>query len=242
MPVARYARSDRLELQVSDFLEGVPYSRIVPRQRERTCLRTMHDVLHGLSYALSRIDDDRRGVGPIDLVAEASGCLTHLQSHLSLSGEQWDALSAALSRAGQLPCCPQHGDLWAENIIMAGGKQWVIDFETFGEVQVPLYDDLTLVLSALSLRRRGGGNVVDDLLRDKRLSSRCRGLLVSRSVAAGLRPDQLDGVLVFHLLHRASSVTRRAGPGHAVGHCNAVRAVAGRLAAGQSGLLFGASG
>src|SRR5881397_3247923 len=35
---------------------------------------------------------------------------------------------------------PQHGDLWPSNVVHSGGSWWLLDFEVFGEVQVPLYD------------------------------------------------------------------------------------------------------
>jgi aminoglycoside phosphotransferase (APT) family kinase protein len=48
-----------------------------------------------------------------------------------------------------LPPIPQHGDLYPENIISFKGRQRVLDWETYGAIDLPFYDLLTLLVSLL---------------------------------------------------------------------------------------------
>lgn len=44
---------------------------------------------------------------------------------------------------------PQHGDLFVDNVLLHGDRWHVIDWESFGEVDFPFYDLVTLFVSAL---------------------------------------------------------------------------------------------
>jgi aminoglycoside phosphotransferase (APT) family kinase protein len=48
-----------------------------------------------------------------------------------------------------LPVIPQHGDLFSDNLLVDQGRLSVIDWETFGAIDLPFYDLLTLLLSLL---------------------------------------------------------------------------------------------
>lgn len=50
----------------------------------------------------------------------------------------------------QLPVIPQHGDLFLDNVIRDGNCYYLIDWETFGAVDLPFYDLLTLLISVLN--------------------------------------------------------------------------------------------
>jgi thiamine kinase-like enzyme len=45
---------------------------------------------------------------------------------------------------------PQHGDLFLDNLLTDGKRWHVVDWETFGSIDLPFYDLFTLLLSALS--------------------------------------------------------------------------------------------
>jgi hypothetical protein len=70
-----------------------------------------------------------------------------------------------------VPSHPQHGDLWPGNIIQDEHGRWcVIDYETFGQVEFPLYDAYHLVWSCrarhrptrdLALEGRAGGRLAE---------------------------------------------------------------------------------
>lgn len=46
-----------------------------------------------------------------------------------------------------LPAIPQHGDLYAGNLISHGGRWYAIDWESFGAVDLPVYDLFTVLFS-----------------------------------------------------------------------------------------------
>lgn len=56
-----------------------------------------------------------------------------------------------------LPVIPQHGDLFVSNVLSHRGRWHVIDWESFGAIDLPFYDLLTLLLSLL----RGEGATPD---------------------------------------------------------------------------------
>jgi hypothetical protein len=46
-----------------------------------------------------------------------------------------------------MPVIPQHGDLFCDNLLLDRGRWSVIDWESFGSIDLPFYDLLTLLLS-----------------------------------------------------------------------------------------------
>jgi aminoglycoside phosphotransferase (APT) family kinase protein len=56
-----------------------------------------------------------------------------------------------------LPVIPQHGDLYVGNLLSHRDRWRIVDWESFGSIDLPLYDLLTFCLSVL----RTGGNVAD---------------------------------------------------------------------------------
>jgi hypothetical protein len=52
-------------------------------------------------------------------------------------------------RLETLPVIPQHGDLYAGNLLQHGQAWYVIDWESFGMVDLPGYDLYTVLLSLL---------------------------------------------------------------------------------------------
>lgn len=234
VPMARYASSDRMSLQAGDFVDGIPYSRVVGAESIRTYLRTVHEIVDWLAAAVQEVradyDDVARSIG---VAAEASSSVAQLRARLTLEPMEWEGLESALRSAGRVPSLPQHGDLWAENILIDEGRAWVIDFDTFGELHVPLYDEFTLLCSTLDIRLGSPEGSDCALLRSDKAVSKCLELVQERALQLGLEPCQLDGLLVFHLVHRAARIARRAGPTHGRRHDHALLSVARRLASGQ---------
>lgn len=47
-----------------------------------------------------------------------------------------------------MPKLPQHGDLYTDHILVGGSNSWhIVDWETLGEIDLPYYDVITLLLS-----------------------------------------------------------------------------------------------
>src|SRR6266513_549367 len=156
-PWTRGARSGELQLQVSEFVPGDPYALDVPGLGERQWAASMRDILtvaRRVSIrAAALLPDFLAGTDPVVLHEVAAPSLAELGS-AGLGEDQLRALDAAIRRAGTLPRLLQHGDLWPPNILWHQGSWRLLDFESFGRVQVPLYDVHHFVRTCWSLRRR----------------------------------------------------------------------------------------
>ena len=242
VPPARVASSSRIAVQVSPFLRGVHYGRIVTRQSPGAYVKTLRGILEGAAelWNIAQLGSGggvRSPSASIVLQAAARESLADLATLESFEPELLAALGAAVREAGEVPSLPQHGDFWWQNVLMAEGHYWAIDFDAFGEVHVPLYDDLTMMCSTLVLRPGAGNTGFERLLTDTVEARGCRVVLAEHASSSGLTPSQLDGVLAYQLVHMASSVKRRGGPVHAAPHLAAVRRAARLLASGERGLL-----
>ena len=245
VPPARAASSSRIAVQVGPFLRGDHYGRIVTGQSSSAYVKTLREILEGATELWKLAQRTCAGVrspsASIVLIEAARESLADVAILGALEPELLAALTTALRDAGEVPPFPQHGDFWWQNVLLAEGQFWAIDFDSLGDVQVPLYDDLTMMCTTLRLRPGAGDTGFERLLAEGLEARACRELLAEDASAAGLAPSQLDGVLVYHLAHMASSVKRRGGtmrgPMHAAEHVAAVRRAAELLASGQRGLL-----
>ena len=84
-----------------------------------------------------------------------------------------------------LPVFPQHGDFVAINVISNRDRLWVVDWESFGAIDLPYYDLLTFLLSML----RAEGQMPEQW--DPAIVRQAPGLLESYGVVLGLCPADL---------------------------------------------------
>jgi len=117
-------------------------------------LRSMVEMLismhAGLRQPLEKSDGNRyrRSVlSPLEMLAQFE------DSDLIREGCARIAAGATVDWINSLPMIPQHGDLFAGNLLRYRRKWHVIDWESFGAVDLPFYDLFTLLLSLL----RAGG-------------------------------------------------------------------------------------
>ena len=63
-----------------------------------------------------------------------------------------DAIAAAATPAwlNDIPIVPQHGDLYFGNLLAHAGEYYFLDWESYGIVDLPTYDLVTLLLSLLN--------------------------------------------------------------------------------------------
>lgn len=235
------ASSDRLAVQVSPFLRGPHYGRMVRRQRTPQYLDTLRMVLRGASemsdLALRDCPPMRRPSHQINLAAAAQDNLSAAAQLAELTPDQHRSLSDVVCGANDVPSRPQHGDFWWQNLVIVDGQFWAIDFDSYGELQVPLFDDITLVLTTLGVRAQGAVQGLARLSSDEPEAHACRQLLASRAVAEGLQPSQLDALVVYYLVTMAATVHRRGGLGFSAPHIAAVKHAAEHLASKRGALL-----
>ena len=237
VPAARVASSERISVQVSRFLRGPHYGHVVRRQPTRTYVESLRSVLAGNATLSRRAQRECLGAwsssATIGVAESASASLADVAALAMLDSGERKALDTAVMNAGEVPSRPQHGDFWWQNLLVADGRVWVIDFDSYGEVRVPLFDDVTLILGTLGLRAGGAVAGLARLVSGEAEGRECRGLLAERADAEGLTASQVDGTLIYFLAHMASSVHRRGGSRFGAPHVAALRFAAQRLADGK---------
>jgi aminoglycoside phosphotransferase (APT) family kinase protein len=88
-----------------------------------------------------------------------------------------------------LPVIPQHGDLFVGNVLSMQPSWYVIDWETFGAIDLPGYDLFTLVLSLL----RSTGDTPERW--DRSLVEQVPALIERYARELGLQPVDLPLLL-----------------------------------------------
>jgi hypothetical protein len=237
----RVARSERIAVQVSPFLRGATYGRIVATQSTEEYVSTLRTVLRGAADLAKIAERDcdlvRSPMRRVDLPMVASDVLADVASLAELDAAQQSALASVVLEAGEVPAIPQHGDFWWQNLIMVDDHLWAIDFDSYGDVRVPLFDDLTLMVTTMAVRAGGNVEGLAQLTSREPEARACHQLLAERAAADGVGTEKLDGMLVYYLANMAATVHRRGGHAFSGPHVAAVRYAAKRLAAGERGLL-----
>lgn len=82
-----------------------------------------------------------------------------------LTGDQCGSCEALATRLSpdwisSLPAIPQHGDFFCGNLLLHRRSWYIVDWESFGLVDLPLYDVLTFCLSLL----QAGGDKAESWL------------------------------------------------------------------------------
>jgi hypothetical protein len=143
------------------------------------------------------------------------------------------ALADAAASVGSVAAAPQHGDLWWQNMIAVKGELWAIDFDSYGTIRVPLFDDFTLTLTTLGLRSGGVVEGLEALLSGSNEAAACRQLLADQARAGQVPAAHLNGLLVYYLVTITATILRRGGVRFATPYLKAVHRAAGVLASGR---------
>lgn len=233
---ARIASSKRMTVQVSRYLPGCSLGDVILRQSNDEYLGLLRTVLTG-NAQLSRLAMSEPGLlkdrpAKFTLSAAAAEVVADAATVAALDAREHAALVQAVAEAGDMPSRAQHGDLWWSNLLMIDGRVWVLDFDSYGEIRVPLFDDLTFMLGTLGLRAESLAGGLERLGADDAEARAFRALLVERAEADGLKAGQIEGVIVYYLAHMASEVNRRTGGVYLAPHAEALRFAARHLVAG----------
>ena len=112
-----------------------------------------------------------------------------------------------LIEAAPLPMRPQHGDFWPRNILKVGGDWKVLDFESCGEVVLPLYDVFHMIRGCGEAVRTGKRSWIE-LWEDAGSGAQA---LVSEvhHAACGLDIQAIEAALAAYLIKFAARLHRR---------------------------------
>jgi Phosphotransferase enzyme family len=134
------------------WMKGVPGMRFTGKHTPDV-LRTMAGTVTSIHKAVARPPGSARVDRYRRTVAEPLEALTEFGTSVAVrEGCRRLAARATVELIGALPVVPQHGDLYAGNLLENGGHWYVVDWESFGMVDLPMYDLYTLLLSMLQTR------------------------------------------------------------------------------------------
>ena len=181
--------------------------------------------------------NDRRPIAPLDPVAEQLRALDAVIERPLL-----DPLRACLAESPPVPRSVQHGDLWAGNLLDLGEGWQMLDFELFGQIQVPLYDVCQFIRTSLDLRVRRGDMTWLDIMRAGAGEAQiARDLLRSAAESHALDASQRVAACVYYVVDFAGRLAMRgARPVH-FRFFREVESFGRALVAGEDldGMLFG---
>jgi hypothetical protein len=214
-------KSEGLQLLISDYIHGTSFDRTVVNLTTARWVESMMQILDVESRVAQTVAHVLPGriEGRVSLREAALPSLNYLASTGLLDADAIAVMDQALRLGGRVESQPQHGDLWPQNIVESQGSWRLLDFESFGEVVVPLYDAWHLLRKCSDLRRDSArkGHAIPEVWID-RLVGRGDESAASWhtiSVAArqhGLGATQIVAGLVFYLTHIATEFHKRGGP------------------------------
>jgi hypothetical protein len=229
LPPARAVGSTDLHMAISAYVPGRAFEPRVPWMRTGKLEVAIQEILRLMeTIALHGVIVDPEVFGGqthIDLAAEAAWAFDTIPSSLFASGHA-AVLRDAILAAGRMRRMLQHGDLWPRNILRYDGHWWLLDFDTFGQIQVPLYDVFHMVRSCWVLRQGRGvtrwtlgraraQNPSPSWVQDLRSSSTMemgQTTLAWARNRQGLTNVEAIGALAFYLIDTVARMCRRQHP------------------------------
>jgi hypothetical protein len=140
------------------WMTGVPGNRFPMGDCSRGTFESVADTIIALHRGIRRqrnsADDSRHRrmvLEPLKTVADFG------RSPVVQDGCRRLAGTISGDWADSLPVVPQHGDLYVGNLLSDRNHWHIVDWESFGSIDLPLYDLLTFCLSVL----RAGSNAAD---------------------------------------------------------------------------------
>jgi hypothetical protein len=212
VPRTRLVNTGALLVELSAYVPGTPWEVAVTRQDAAAWSTNARRILALVRQAGELAARDLPAlVAPVpgvDLRASSAGTLRALRG-MGLDANRCDALDAALGRGGSVPGRVQHGDLWPGNILQAGGDFVLLDFEVFGDVRMPLYDDLHLLRSIQLMRRPAPVTLLGALRHDDTDAGAFRVLLSEAAARDGATGPAVVAMLAWYLGDFAAKVRGR---------------------------------
>ena len=207
VPASSILKTDQALILVLDFLQGPTLHHAAQRMKAVQLVplleRTL-DVAESIADVAQEGVGHDEGPGSLDLL-ESSAWARQTLSGTRLTSEQETRLEALLTGGGSVPIHLQHGDLTAWNVVLVQGRPVLLDFEAFGEGEVPLFDAWNLLRS---IPDRSGHHVSP--------SAWWRGPLadaaLSRASAFGFGKASTLATLAWFLTVQAATLMKRGVP------------------------------
>ena len=155
LPAACGIRIGDARLQLSVYLDGTPLNRLVRGFAVDRWEGALGEIIAAADALGLGAVDALAGIIPepadLSLPDEGASALATLAGAGVTPGSV-EALQRLLDAAPQVRSRPQHGDLWASNVLRTKDQWVLLDLEFFGMVRVPLYDAIHLVKTTSQMR------------------------------------------------------------------------------------------
>jgi hypothetical protein len=207
-------RGDVMDVLVVRRLPGRPYYELLVKEGDARWMSSVATVLGLVEQMASCVGNALpalRGPAALRLADEGRWALSVLVDQ-GLSPGRADTLGAALARAGEVPARLQHGDLWPPNVLVDGASWYVLDFEQFGRIRVPLYDLLHMLHMCSEVRRPAAASEqpwAERLVTGDPAEARPVALTWRVAQRDRLPPASAFGALVYYVVDMAARVRAR---------------------------------
>ena len=132
-------------------------------------------------------------------------------ARLGLPSKSLAQLSAAAEAAPAIPARPQHGDLWPANLIARpDGGWWVLDFEMYGRIRMPLHDALHLVRTSASTA--SGGTWLHRLAADDDWAHAQQQVIGDAAAGSEVPGAAITAVAIYYLAEMTERLSRFGNP------------------------------
>lgn len=212
IPATRSASSATLGVQVSRFIGNRTWASDSKRGDLGAWTRATREILAIMTRLAERADEllpnqtDQRAIRPAELVRPLIPAL----AQVGLPNELQEVLLAASDSAPPVVAHPQHGDLWPANLIQrSDGGWWVLDFEMYGRIRMPLHDVFHLVRTSTSpdevtwLRRLGAG---DDWARAQ------QQIIREAAIRHAIPQSALTAIAIYYFVEMTARLYRAGTP------------------------------
>jgi hypothetical protein len=210
IPRTRGAEEGEFRTQVSEYVPGVRFESMLRRMSPATWKTSTLDILTAACLVADRaratvpfLQRPADRISPLDAASEALEQLASWETDPATLR----VLETALRRAPPLPRSPQHGDLWPANVLRYEKAWWILDFEVFGKVEIPMYDVYHLVRTAMASRESKEGAIpwVDRMARQDAAAHHCRDVIQRMVGHYDISREQAIAAAVFYFVHIAAT-------------------------------------
>jgi len=218
VPPTRFVLDGDWLVEISRYVRGTQFQHQVRRLGAGALAADARRILAAnrlvATEIVTRIATFQHDQSALDLRDTAQPALQFL-GQAGLAPRRTAALEAALLAGGTVPPRAQHGDFWPANVLRgADGGFIVLDFEMFGEEQVPLFDVYHFLRSCLMQRARPqrGRTLLEILAGDRPDARTWRTLVQEEAARDGLSRRQALGAFAYYLVAMTATIRRRNGP------------------------------
>jgi hypothetical protein len=210
IPRTRGAEDGEFRTQVSEYVPGVRFESMLRRMSPATWKTSTLEILTAACLVADRapamvplLQRPADRISPLDAASEALAQLASWETDPATLG----VLKAVLQRTPPLPRSPQHGDLWPANVLRWGSDWWILDFEVFGKVEIPMYDAYHLIRTAMATREATGEAIpwLDRMAQQDAATHCCRDVIRHMVGHYGISREQAIAAAVFYSVHIAAT-------------------------------------